>query len=99
MLALFVFFARHRIQDAVVNLSAESHQEILFLVFLLFAFIITAVTFLRRYSLIPVLGVLFCLYLMIEIPARSWMVFFGWMAVGLAIYLLYGRRKSKLVNS
>jgi len=99
MLALFVFFARHRIQDAVVNLSAESHQEILFLVFLLFAFIITAVTFLRRYSLIPVLGVLFCLYLMIEIPARSWMVFFGWMAVGLAIYLLYGWRKSKLVNS
>jgi hypothetical protein len=35
---------------------------------------------------------------MIEIPARSWMVFFGWMAVGLSVYLIYGRRKSKLAN-
>jgi len=36
------------------------------------------------------------MYLMIEIPGKSWMVFFGWMALGLSIYLLYGRRKSKL---
>jgi len=36
------------------------------------------------------------MYLMIEIPADSWLVFFMWMAVGLAIYFLYSRRKSKL---
>ena len=57
---------------------------------------IAILSFLRNYSLIPVLGVLCCLYLMIEIPAKSWTVFFGWMAFGLLIYFLYGFRKSKL---
>jgi hypothetical protein len=35
---------------------------------------------------------------MIEIPGKSWMVFFGWMALGLSIYLVYGRKRSKLAN-
>ena len=81
-----------------MNLQAESYQEVLYLIFLVSATIITILTFLRNYSVIPVLGVLFCLYLMIEIPAKSWMVFFIWMAVGLSIYILYGRRKSKLAG-
>jgi amino acid transporter len=98
LLALFVFFARHRIGKALSNMNGESYQEILFLLFILSAFIIAVLTFIRNYSVIPVLGVLFCLYLMIEIPAKSWMVFFGWMGVGLAIYIVYGRRKSKLVG-
>jgi basic amino acid/polyamine antiporter, APA family len=92
----FVFIAKQRINDSFSNLQAESYQEILFIIFLLSAFVITVFTFLRNYSVIPVLGVLFCLYLMIEIPAKSWMVFFMWMGIGLSIYLLYGRRKSKL---
>ena len=97
-LALFMFFSRHRIGDAFSNLGGESYQEILFLLFLAGAIIITIMTFTRNYSIIPVLGVLFCLYLMIEIPPKSWMVFFGWMAFGLSIYLLYGRKKSKLAD-
>jgi hypothetical protein len=81
-----------------MNFSAESYQEILFLLFLVAAFIISILTFIRNYSTIPVLGVLFCLYLMIEIPAKSWVVFFIWMGVGLSIYMLYGRRRSKLAD-
>jgi len=38
------------------------------------------------------------MYLMIEIPARSWLVFFGWMVFGLFFYFLYGRWKSKLAR-
>ena len=98
LLAIFIFFARHRIGHALSNLNAESYQEILFLLFIFSAIIIAMLTFIRNYSVIPVLGVLFGLYLMIEIPAKSWMVFFIWMGVGLAIYLLYGRRKSKLAD-
>ncbi len=98
VLAVFIFFARHRIGNALSHLNAESYQEILFLLFLVSAIIIAILTFTRNYSVIPVLGVLFCLYLMIEIPAKSWMVFFCWMGTGLAIYLIYGRRKSKLAK-
>ncbi|MEI6151258.1 MAG: amino acid permease C-terminal domain-containing protein, partial [Chitinophagia bacterium] len=53
-------------------------------------------SFLRKYSVIPVIGALCCLYLMIEIPAISWLWFFGWMGIGLVFYVLYGSRKSKL---
>jgi amino acid transporter len=98
MLIGFLLLFRTRFADALTHLGAEDHQEILFLLFVLIAIIISIVTFIRNYSLIPVLGTLFCLYLMIEIPARSWMVFFMWMGIGLAIYLVYGRRKSKLAK-
>jgi basic amino acid/polyamine antiporter, APA family len=33
---------------------------------------------------------------MIEIPAISWLWFFIWMAIGLTIYFLYGRKRSRL---
>src|ERR1700682_6126904 len=98
LLAFFILVSRHRIGGALFNMNTESYQEILFLLFVVSAFIIAILTFIRNYSVIPVLGVLCCLYLMIEIPAKSWMVFFGWMGLGLSIYLLYGRRKSKLAD-
>jgi amino acid transporter len=93
---VFLYGYKDRIGSAITNIGNESHQEILFLIFLLSAFGIAVMTFLRKLSLIPILGMLFCLYLMIEIPARSWLVFFGWMALGLTIYFGYGYRKSKL---
>jgi amino acid transporter len=99
LFVLFVWGFRGRIGDAFANISDEGYQEVLLLVFLV-VFALTAIfSFLRNYSLIPVMGVLCCAYLMIEIPAKSWMVFFGWMAIGLAIYFTYGYRKSKLAGA
>jgi amino acid transporter len=99
LVAGFIFLFRARLSDACSNIHAEGYQEVLFLVFVIVAIIIAILSFLRNYSLIPVLGALCCLYLMIEIPAKSWMVFFGWMAFGLMIYFLYGYRKSKLASA
>lgn len=44
--------------------------------------------------LIPILGVVFCVYLILSLAAITWIVFFGWLAVGLAVYLGYGIRHS-----
>ncbi|HLY68092.1 MAG TPA: amino acid permease C-terminal domain-containing protein, partial [Puia sp.] len=96
LVAIFIFLFRARLSDACFNFKAEGYQEILFIIFVIAAIIIAFFSFLRNYSIIPVLGVLCCMYLMIEIPAKSWMVFFGWMSFGLLIYFLYGFRKSKL---
>ena len=93
----FVWVFHQRISNAVSHLSGESYQEVLFLVFLLIAAITSFYSFIRSLSLIPVIGALCCLYLMIEIPAVSWMWFFIWMAIGLTIYFLYGRRNSRLI--
>jgi amino acid transporter len=95
---VFVYFQKDRIAGALQNFGHGGLQEVLFLVFILIAGILSVLTFLRNYSLIPMLGVLFCAYLLIEIPAVSWKYFFVWMGMGLLLYFLYGYRKSKLAK-
>ncbi len=95
LLVLFLYFFRDRVSEA---LATYSRQDILFLLFILIAGGMAVVSFIKKLSLIPVLGMLCCTYLMIEIPARSWEVFFGWMAFGLVIYFSYGFWKSRLAN-
>ncbi|MFQ5724371.1 MAG: amino acid permease, partial [Terriglobia bacterium] len=46
--------------------------------------------------LFPVLGILSCLILMSSLPLITWGRFFAWLAVGMLIYLPYGRRRSRL---
>ncbi|MFA6028545.1 MAG: amino acid permease [Elusimicrobiota bacterium] len=46
--------------------------------------------------LLPVLGVLFCLFLMQGLDKVTWLRFFVWLLVGLVIYVLYGRTHSRL---
>ncbi|GAO44592.1 APC family permease [Flavihumibacter petaseus] len=96
LVVLFTILFSGRIADAASQIGTEGYQEILFLVFMVVAWVIGVMSFIRKYSLIPVLGMLCCLYLMIEIPAKSWLVFFGWMVVGLAIYFGYSYRRSRL---
>lgn len=99
MYVIFVYFFQDRAVGAIKNISTEGYQELLFLVFLLLSGILVVVSFIKKYSLIPILGVSCCMYLMVEIPAKSWMVFFVWMFLGLIIYFLYGKRHSKLQTS
>lgn len=46
--------------------------------------------------LVPILGVGFCVYLMTALPIDTWARLIVWMAIGIAIYFLYGRKHSKL---
>jgi basic amino acid/polyamine antiporter, APA family len=46
--------------------------------------------------LVPILGVLFCGYLMANLPVVTWIRFFVWMVAGLFIYFSYGRYHSRL---
>lgn len=96
LVGVFVYFSMGRITDAFKNIGTEGFQEILFLVFVLIALVTAVYSFLKKHSVIPVVGALCCLYLMIEIPAVSWFWFFVWMALGLSVYFLYGRKRSKL---
>jgi len=93
---VFMWFNKDRVLGSIMHLQNEGYQELLFLIFVILSTVFVVYTFIKSYSFIPVMGVLFCMYLMIEIPSKSWMVFFGWMAIGLTIYLLYGYRHSKL---
>ena len=46
--------------------------------------------------LVPILGVLFCGYLMLSLPDVTWIRFFIWLAVGMVIYFAYGRHHSRV---
>lgn len=98
IVALFVWFTKERITKSFLELGSESYHEILFLVFITVAVIISVLSFIKNYSVIPIIGALCCLYLMIEIPAESWIWFFVWMIIGLSIYFIYGRKRSKLAQ-
>jgi len=45
---------------------------------------------------VPVLGVIVCVLLMASLPIESWERLGIWMLLGIAIYLFYGRRHSKI---
>lgn len=92
----FVYIFKERIVSAFSEFNLDNTEEVLFIVFLIFAMATAVVTFIRNYSLIPIMGVLTCSYLMVEIPIVSWKWFVVWMVLGLLIYFLYGYRHSKL---
>ncbi|KKI91101.1 amino acid permease [Bacillus sp. SA1-12] len=47
---------------------------------------------------VPLIGIGFSIYLIISLPEITWIRFAIWMIAGFLIYLLYGKRKSKLAN-
>jgi len=48
------------------------------------------------YKLICTLCVLMCLGLMIALPILTWLRFFLWMAIGIVVYFIYGKKHSVL---
>jgi len=66
------------------------------ILFISVATVITALSFAKRLSVIPVLGLITCLYLMAQLGASNWMRFALWLVVGLGIYFLYSHKASKL---
>jgi APA family basic amino acid/polyamine antiporter len=67
-------------------------------VFAVFFAALAVMSFLKRLSLIPVMGLLTCGYLMTELGVKNWIRFGAWLLVGLSIYFLYSRKRSKLRN-
>ncbi|MGH3829408.1 MAG: amino acid permease [Pseudonocardiaceae bacterium] len=45
---------------------------------------------------VPILAVLASLYLMLNLPAATWIRFIVWMVIGFAVYFTYGARHSRL---
>lgn len=66
------------------------------LAFWLLFIALSILTFLKRFSLIPVLGMITNFYLMSQLNFTNWAAFTIWLAAGLVIYLLYGRKHSRL---
>ena len=66
------------------------------LVFFLFCIGLAVLSFRKKFSLLPVLGLLINLYLMTQLGISNWTLFFVWLLIGLGVYFGYGYKNSKL---
>ena len=48
--------------------------------------------------LVPILGIITCLFMMVFLPMDTWIRLLVWMLIGLDIYLVYGAKHSHLGN-
>lgn len=76
-------------------LGAFSHK-IPMIFFVIVSVILVFYSLTKKLSLIPILGLLSCLYLMTELGVTNWIRFGVWLLAGLVIYALYGYRNSHL---
>lgn len=65
-------------------------------IFFIICIVITYYCVTKNLSLIPVLGLLSCLYMMCELGISNWIGFGIWLVIGLVVYFLYGFHHSKL---
>ncbi|HTN20965.1 MAG TPA: amino acid permease [Pelobium sp.] len=65
-------------------------------IYLILALIMAVLSFTKNLSLIPVLGLLSCGYLMTELGYTNWLRFLIWLAIGLVVYFGYSYKNSKL---
>jgi amino acid transporter len=65
-------------------------------VFWVIAIVVAIMAFIKKWSLLPILGMISCFYLMAQETHLVWMRFLIWLAIGLAVYFTYGYRNSRL---
>ncbi len=75
--------------------GAFSHK-IPLIVFIILTVGLVITTLIKKLSLIPILGLLLCTYLMTELGITNWIRFGIWLLVGLVVYFWYGRKHSNL---
>jgi amino acid transporter len=67
-------------------------------IFWVVAAIIAVLSFVKDFSLIPVLGFTSCFYLMAQESHTNWYRFLIWLAIGLVVYFTYGFKNSRLAK-
>lgn len=65
-------------------------------IFLIVLFGLTIWAYKENLSLIPLLGLICCLYMMAELSVWNWIYFSIWLIIGLIIYFSFSRKNSKL---
>ncbi len=80
------------------SLSVFAHNIPMWLFWIITCYLVV-MCMVKKYSLIPVLGLLSCLYMMAQIDLRNWVGFLIWLVIGLVIYFTYGIKHSRLAKA
>ncbi|MCS6873118.1 MAG: amino acid permease [Pyrinomonadaceae bacterium] len=93
--AFWAFLTRIEPKEGETLWQAFSHK-IPTIAFIILATVVTILSVVKKLSLIPVLGLLCCTYLMSELGWTNWLRFAVWLLLGLSIYFGYGYVHSKI---
>jgi amino acid transporter len=89
-----MYFFRNDIKGLFT--SENAHENFPFFIFIILSAVLTVFSFIKNLSLIPVLGLLSCFYLMTELGYTNWIRFIVWLMIGLVIYFTYSYKHSVL---
>jgi len=78
------------------DFSENITGNVTMIVFFALCIVMAILSFLKNLSLIPVLGLVSCCYLLTGMSLNNWAWFGLWLVLGLMFYFAYGRKHSKL---
>ena len=70
--------------------------KISLIIFWLIAIGLAIAAFFKKYSLILLMGVITCLYLLTGMSKSNWAWLLAWLLLGVVFYFMYGYKNSKL---
>ena len=92
----FDFSGNEEYANGKISFMDAATPNISLIIFWLSAIILSVVTFIKKYSLVPLMGLITCMYLLTGMTKSNWAWFLGWLLIGIIFYFLYGYKKSKL---
>ena len=102
MLLLLVILIAAFVPDyfpGILDMTGEhAAQNIPLVIFWMLCPLLCLFAFIKRWSLIPLLGLLTCCYLLTGMAVSNWTWFGIWFLIGLVCYFAYGYRHSKLIG-
>ena len=81
------------------KLFSSASVRISTILFWLIMVTLSVYAYFKKFSLIPLMGMASCLYLLTGMAGSNWFWFFIWFGIGILIYFGYGYKKSKLALS
>lgn len=79
-----------------ISFMDAATPNISLIIFWLSAIVLSIFAFIKKFSLIPLMGLITCLYLLTGMTKSNWAWFLSWLVIGVIFYFLYGYKKSKL---
>ena len=92
----FDFHNNEDYANGKISFMDAATPNISLIIFWLCAVVLSVLTVIKKYSLIPLMGLITCMYLLTGMTKSNWAWFIGWLLIGVVFYFSYGYKKSKL---
>lgn len=95
---VFFYFYQPEFFHNLTNINDPNEGEfrLAIIIFIIANLVLCGLAIVKNLSLIPLIGLSSCLYLLTGMSHENWFWFGLWFAVGLVIYFLYGYKNSRL---